>query len=188
MDECAFDLSLINNFEKVMTAEDMANFLREKHVTNIYETSTDHECFANFNAELVKDYWACRANPESYVKDGINARVVWELRKSAILWDFMDGEKDPWFFEAHKAAWGVKEIKEYRADIMRTKFVDYIDRDWQYFWVTRFGLKDWKDIRIDAELLFADGDPDKPDELGDPIRDLAWRLVPVDSYKPKIEV
>lgn len=169
MTECAFDLTLINDFSQPMTAIDMANLLREKQVKNIYETETDHECFANFNSELIKDYWAGRANPASYIREGMNARILWELRKSAILWQFMGDHTNAWFFEARQANQGVKEIKEYRASIMRTKFVDYIDKDWQYFWVVYLGVPNWKDIRIPAETLFADGDLDKPDEFGDPI-------------------
>ena len=47
---------------------------------------------------------------------------------------------------------------------------------------------EWRGIIIDGENFFEDADPSKPDQLGDPIRDLAWRIVPVDTYKPKIIV
>lgn len=69
----------------------------------------------------------------------------------------------------------------------RTTFLfKYKDKDWQYFWVLRFSQRDFIKIRIAAETLFADGDPNKPDELGDPVRDLANRIIPVLGYKPKL--
>lgn len=69
----------------------------------------------------------------------------------------------------------------------RTTFLfKYKDKDWQYFWVLRFSQRDFIKIRIAAETLFADWDPNKPDELGDPVRDLANRIIPVLGYNPKL--
>lgn len=109
---CAFNLDLIYDFSKELTAADSFKILHDYQIKNLYETEIDKESIANFNAELIDDYFEKRANFLSYLRPGLNARIAWELRKSAILWKFMEGDKDPWFFEAHKADWGVQEIKE----------------------------------------------------------------------------
>lgn len=185
MAECAFDLSVLRDFSKPhICGYDVVEALERLHVTNLM--TEDEEHFHEFCSELCEDYNEHRANFLAYTREGMNARAVWELRKSAILWDFMEGDKDPWFFLGHEAGKSAQEIKEYRSSILIQKFMDYEDHDWQYFWVLETAYsRDFAYEYFDMEMAFADRDEFKPDDLGDPHMDLAWRLVPVPDYEMK---
>lgn len=181
---CAFDLKAMQDYDGIMRGFEVVDHFKRLNIKNInWENEGRYQMFCSIFAD---DYNEHRANFLAYAKEGMNARVLWELRKSAILWDFMEGSKDPWFFEGHKEGWNKYQIKEYRSNVLGTKFRDYEDHDWQYFWVIDLWYgRDFAYDYFDPEMCFEDGDPYKIDDLGDPPRDLAWRIVPVRSYTPK---
>lgn len=189
MGECAFNLSKLRDFSRgQLCGYHVAEDVERLHISNIDYTEDDRENLEIFCAELCSDYNNGFANYEAWLRPRMDARIAWELRKSAILWEFMEGEKDPWFFLAHKASWNAEEIKEYRASILIQKFQDYCDLDWQYFWVMRMakGLPKWvADSYFDMEIIYQDRDELKPDQLGDPPHDLAWRLATNPDWEPK---
>lgn len=181
---CAFDIKKMTEYQGEMHGYDIVENLERLKIKNLMKS--DKEWYHTFCSELAYDYNERKANFLAYTREGMDARVLWELRKSAILWGFMEGDIDPWFFEGHKEGWGVFDIKAYRSRVLRTKFRDYDDHDWQYFWVldTAYG-RDYAREYFDAEMCFEDRDEFKVDDLGDPPRDLAWRLVPVSTYEMK---
>lgn len=168
--ECAFNIDLLHKFPKEsLCGYHVFNDIKKYKVSNLNYSDSDTESAEIFCSELCDDYNEHRANYKSFIWDGINARVMWELRKSAILWEFMEGDIDPWFFEAHKKNWDAYDIKHYRSSILSQKFVDYEDHDWQYFWVLRFakGIPKYvADDYFDMEKVYIDCDPYKADDLG----------------------
>lgn len=190
MNESAFKVELIGDFSRKYTVKDFYKAIFDLHITNVGGyAENDKSCYEAIAFHLYTDYERKICNAFSYLKDGLNARVLWELRKSAALWHYFEDGRFNWFYEEHLESWGVKEIKEYRSKILATKFEDYEDKDWQYFWPAKMsmGTEEAYNFMIDGEPIFADCDPLKPDELGDPIADNAWSVFPVKSYKPKLD-
>ena len=179
---CIFNLDTIHEFGSNLEGWQVLEKIRDFGITNLkLEEAGEHVLCS----ELCRDYNEHRANFMSYIRPGMDARVLWEWRKSAVLWNFMEGDKDPWFFKEQDESWGIRDIKDYRSRILATKFVDYEDHDWQYFWVLETAYN--RDVAyeyFDMEQAYLDGDPYKVDDLGDPPADLAWRLGVNPNYEP----
>ena len=180
---CIFDFNTIHTFGKDLHGYEVLEKIKEFGITNLKPGEAGEHIFCS---ELCQDYNDHKVNFMSYLRPGMDARLVWEWRKTAILWEFMEGDKDPWFFTPQDEFWGIKEIKDYRSRVLATKFVDYEDHDWQYFWVLHTGYGSaFAHGYFDMEIAYQDEDPYKVDDLGDPVRDLAWRLAVNPNWEPK---
>lgn len=118
---------------------------------------------------LYDDYRLQRANYEAYIEKGMNARILMELRKSAII-PLADKHAD--FYTKHKNCNTVQDIKELRTAYLKFVNTDYIDKDWQYYYMIKYTLgKKAKDIFIDYEDCYGDGDISKQTTVDDYAQD-----------------
>lgn len=159
-----FNVGLLQDYSQGTATAD--HLVEKFKLTNVWDSETDHSCTDMLNETFYRDFLLQRSNPLSYLREGMNARVAIELRKSSVL--TMD--KD--FFEGHLESWTWEEIKQYRSVQLEPHLMDYEDHDWQYYYAARISLPDSKftDFQIVFEECFADGDPNKPDDLWSVIR------------------
>lgn len=188
MAESAFNWELLGDFSQPYDHMFFYNLIEEYHITNLAPpTEYDHPARETLAYQLYWDYKVKLCNALGYIRDGMNARLLWELRKSGVLRNFM-GEENKYFFDNHLVTMNDQEIKKCRSKVLIQKFMDYEDHDWQYFWVLKRALtkEQQEDFEIVGEQLFADCDPLKSDDLGDPIRDFVWATAPIPIYTPII--
>ena len=108
---------------------------------------------------LYDDYRLQRANYEAYIEKGMDARVLMELRKSAIL---LLADKYNDFYTGHSECTTVDDIRQYRANYLKFLNIDYADLNWQYYYLVKYNLRGKaKDFLFDYEDCFDDGDPQK---------------------------
>lgn len=120
---------------------------------------------------LYRDYEMGRANYRGYISEGIDARLLMEVRKSMIL-NLAQEELN--FIGQHKDVNTIEEVKEHRTKFLQRFIPDFTGEDWQLYMVMKYT---WKakaiDIDLDFESCFEDGD---------------WRKqVNVDSYIMRID-
>lgn len=166
----SFDVKLLHDFTEDNI--EMRDMVQKYKLSNVWDSEDDHSAIDKLNETFYRDYACKLANPKSYLKEGMDARLAVELRKSSVLYI------DDYFFEAHLEGWTWEEIKLYRSEFLRPHFIDYEDHDWQYYWAAKFSMthEQFAFFEIVFEDCFADGDPDKPDDLGDPPMDFAARM------------
>lgn len=79
------DPKLVKKFTKKKTLNKVIKDLVEKYkITNIYDDEIGRCCWLIANA-LYNDYIIGRANYEAYIEVGMDARMLMELRKSAVF-------------------------------------------------------------------------------------------------------
>lgn len=188
MANSAFDLEKLGDYSQDYDHMFFYNLLYDMKIQNIRpRIGYDNEAYEEIAFQLYHDYKTKACNALGYLKEGMDARLLWELRKSGVLLWFMEHHLE--FFHGHLDTFTWQEVKEYRSKFLAQCYVDYEDHDWQYFWVIKNALvKEQRDqFLIPGEDLFADGDPNKPDDLGDPIKDAVWYNAPPWIYVPKIQ-
>lgn len=153
------NINKLYDYSKDKTFAEVKNDIVKKFkIKNIAEDSDEESLYYICDA-LHEDYIQQRANYEAYIEEGMDARLLMELRKSAIIPmhpDLYD------FYDKHKECKTVEDIKSLRANYFKFINSDYADLDWQYHLLihTFLGYKA-KDLIFDYEICFADGDPDK---------------------------
>lgn len=112
-----------------------------------------------------------RANFRAYVEKGMNARLMMELRKSAIV---PLSEESYYFYTNHCTCETVEDIKKLRKEFIERFDPGYLDMDWQLWWVLVQCLgRRGKDLYIDFENDFSDG----VIVTGDPIKSYKDEMV-----------
>lgn len=151
---------IVKAFKKGLDIEDIYIDLRDTyHIKNIREDD-DIDEFRAFLAEvLASDCKFQRSYYKSYIEAGMDARLLMELRNSSLLAAVGDE-----FLAGHKKCETQAEVREYRADYLRRYNRDYLDLDWQLYFVAR-GLTGKSHgceyIDVCFEDCFADGDLSK---------------------------
>lgn len=149
------DSKLRTDFSKVeqLTIDTVANELNSVYkVKNILD---DGDAIYEIAYELLDDIKSHRANYKSYIEVGMDVRVLMELRKSAIL--PMCKELD-YFYGLHSKCDTVQQIKEVRRNFIHSMCEPYKDLDWQYYFYIKYFLgKQVKEMRIDFESCYEDG-------------------------------
>ena len=103
-----------------------------KDITKIYKLKNiDYEYEDAMNViinTLLDDYDKCRINYKAFIEKGMDARVLFELRKNAYI-KYPDMKK---YCEGHKNLNTIDEIKQYRIEKISEYYDGYADLDWQY--------------------------------------------------------
>lgn len=153
------DTTKLRDYSKPKTYMDIEKDIVDKYkITNI-DDDYDQESLYYICTALYDDYRLERANYESYIEVGMNARMLMELRKSAII-PMADNLFD--FYHKHKTCETWQEVKELRSEYFKFLCSDYEDLNWQYYVLVMhyLGYK-LKGLYFDLEECFADGDPSK---------------------------
>ena len=153
------DTSKLRDFKKRKTYEMVEEDVRVKYgITNIEDDFEEEALYYICNA-LYEDYITQRANYEAYIEKGMNARMLMELRKSAVI---PKAENLYDFYEMHHSCNNWQDVKGLRAEYFKFLNEDYADLNWQYYILvcTYLGYKA-KDFYFDYEECYADGDPSK---------------------------
>lgn len=143
----------IKDFSKKKSFKRIEKDLVEKYkITNINDDWG--ESLYYITEALRQDYENHWANYEGYIEEGMNARVLMELRKSAIL------PIDPeWreFYTGHCTLETVQEIKKYRAEKLKVLHPEYKDLDWQYYYLLKYFKRMTDDFMMCFEECYVDG-------------------------------
>lgn len=120
------------------------------------------------------DYNFGMANFEAYIQPGMDARLFFELRKSALL-PFGDGE----FYSLHGVCRTVSDVRDLRIRYMKRYLAGYEDWDWQYNILIRYiwGSERTKNWSFNFEWVFGDRDMAKQTYMEDYPQDFARYLM-----------
>ena len=160
------DYDKLYDFSEHLTFEDISADFDKYHIHNIAAENGssfnyDYEEFRYYLEEaLYDDYEQGLINYRAYIEDGMDARFMMELRKSALL--RVRGEGLIGFYAAHSECETVDDVKALRMKWLHFLHDDYRDSDWQVYMLIRYcwGRKCTK-LLIDFEECFNDGDPSK---------------------------
>lgn len=149
------DTKKLRDFSEYIDFDIVENDIRK--VYNIQNICDDEdESLTYIINELIADYDLGRANYRAYIEKDMDARMLMEVRKSAVipmseeLYDFYDG---------HKPCKTPAEVKEFRRKYLKFLTSDYEDLNWQYYLLIKHYLRSAsKGFVFDFESCFADGD------------------------------
>lgn len=145
---------LIKDFSKKKKFVNVYNDLKYRYrIVNVLNDDA-LVCIAK---TLYKDYKVQRCNYEAYIEEGMDARLLMELRKSAVFF-IADGD-DTYFYTGLKDCNTWQEVRQFRINFFKRINQDYEELDWQYYFlVIKLCGKYSKDFVFDFEDCFADGD------------------------------
>lgn len=147
------DFSLGKSVTVDTVAEEFRNIYK---ITNIGTIDFEFQCIC---WQLADDYANERANYKTYIEKGMNARLLMELRNSAIL---PLGEQYNYFYTDHCKFNTPEEIRAYRDKFISSMVEEYVGEEWQYYVLLRMLWgRSGSHIAIDFEPCFADGE-DRP--------------------------
>ena len=147
---------ILRQFDKSITESDIIKDLTINYdIQNIYRDCDGDLEYVIYLADALKeDIDMERANYKAYIEKGMNARILMELRKTAIL---PIAESDYLFYKEHCKCETVDDIKNKRIQYLKQKNSDYDDADWQYYAVCRWYLRRKSvDIYFNMEYCYAD--------------------------------
>ncbi len=158
------DVKILHDFKKQKTLDDVITDIMDIYkIQNI--SNDDNESVYYICKALYDDYAMQRANYTSYIEKEMDARVLMELRKSAVLpmdIDLYD------FYSKHCECENQADIKQFRTQYLKFLNEDYADLDWQYYYLVKNTLKrKSKGFFFDYETCFADGDYKKQSSIED---------------------
>ena len=150
------DINLVRDFSKNFVIEDIILDLKDNYkITNIM----DDESIVYLSEALFDDYQLKRANYKSYIEWGMDARLLMELRKSAILPANLEFESNFYTDLASLNTW--REVRKYRETYFQRINGEYTETiAWHYYYLAMFhlGRNKNKGLFYDYESCFADGD------------------------------
>ena len=108
--------SLVKDFSKKKEFTDVCNDIENKYkITNILDDDGES---AYYLAEvLFDDYEVKRCNYEAYIEEGMDARMLMELRKSAVFF-IADGD-DTYFYTGLKDCNTWQEVRQFRINFFK---------------------------------------------------------------------
>lgn len=160
----------VYEFNEEVSVGSISNELKERGITNIFDDG-DGEALWELSKALYTDYILKRSNYKAFIEDGMNIRMLMELRKSALL---PFGESNRYVYEEHRNAETVEDVKNIRINFFSPANPDYKDEDWQYMTLVIHCLRPCgmaKDLYISYEDCYADGDLSKQKSFIDYRRD-----------------
>lgn len=177
------DINILRDYSKPLTLDDVYNDVENIYnITNIFDDE-DYECLTAICNALYTDYTVQRANYHAYIERGMNARMLMELRKSAVI--PMDEELFD-FYTKHSSCETYTDVKNFRSDYLKFLCSDYQDLNWQYHYLILHYLRGKaKDFFFDYEICFADGDPSKQTDRTDYDREFFNAHMPTRLWKEK---
>lgn len=162
------DLNLYRDFSESVTFESVWLDLQDRyHIRNIRQDG--RESIDWLSMVLYRDYKYRLANYKSYIEPGMNARMMMELRNTAIFPIKIDKS----FFSGVGYCDTPMEVVNYRAVEINKILETYHEEPWQYYFIVCSRMK--PEVReffqCDFEACYADGDPDKQLEYSDYVND-----------------
>lgn len=135
------DLAKLYDFSEDLTFDDVSADFGKYHIHNIAGETTyemdfdfDYEEYRYYLEEaLWDDYKTRRINYRAYLEDGMDARIMMELRKSALL----RIDDCPSFYSKHSECETVDDIKSLRLKYLKSLSEDYEEFDWQLYMLIR---------------------------------------------------
>lgn len=151
------DINKVEDFSKKKGFYDIKKDITEKyHITNIKEDTVFNEYLTYICDALYTDYDRKIANYEAYIEEGMNARMLMELQKSAVI---PINEKFDYFYAQHNDCETIEDVIDRRVELIRIFNEEYQNLDWQYYFLIKHTLaKDSIGFRFDFEECYADGD------------------------------
>lgn len=160
------DIDKLRDFSEGVTYRGIWNDLfGEGGLTNVYDSEDAQSELVDV---LLWDYERGFANYKAYFEPGMDARVLMELRKSAIL--PFTGELNE-FYALHDQCRTADDIKAVRVKYLSPVFVQYEDIPWQYYMVVRYFRGEMRGFVFDFEWCFEDRDMRKQTEVSQYCRD-----------------
>lgn len=150
------DISSLRTFKAKKSIESIEYDLTSKYsIKNIIQDDFGEYVYS-IASSLYLDYKNEVANYESCIEYGMDARLLMELRKSAVI--LFTSELDD-FYTGHNICNTAKEVKEYRKKYLHKLNSDYLDLDWQYYFLIRHNLgRKSINFIFDFEECYEDGD------------------------------
>ena len=170
------DFNKIRDFSKPLTYKEVKNDIVNVYkITNILDDFEGEALYCICEA-LLDDYNIGRCNYKSYIEKGIDARLLMELRKSAVFYfpDRLD------FYTGHAKCNTWREVRQFRKEYISSYYRGYSELGVDYYYFSIFALKDLsKGYLFDYEYCFADGDGSLTTDIEDYKN--AW----VNAFMPK---
>ena len=150
------DVSIFRKFKEPIEYTDVMDDVINKY--KISNLSKDDECIDILVSALFWDYYFKKANYKSYIEPGMNARLLMELRNTA-----MTPEMPLTYYWNVSECETPKQVIAYRAREINKKIPVYHEEPWQfYFYVLSRQEGEYRDYwRSDFEMCYADGDLSK---------------------------
>lgn len=149
---------LVHDCRKKITYQEVEDDVRKFGITNILDDE-DEDSLYDICEALYQDYTIRNTNYKAYIEKGMNARILMELRKSALL-PFTYQENADKFFKPFDNCKTVEDVKKVRRYLIKQLNPDYEDLGWQYYYLSRMilGTDKLEDYYFDLEQCFADRD------------------------------
>lgn len=159
------DYKILYDFSDAeVSSETIFSDLRDVYkITNIGGYNEDDKFIhtADVADELYDDYFYKRANYRAYIEEGMNLRMLAELRKSALI-KVAGKQLYPDFYMAHNNCETVKQVSDTRVKFLKFLNADYIDMEWQTYYIIRRCWGTTTDnILLNFEYIYEDGDRSK---------------------------
>ena len=124
------DPDIVKDFSNIPEyLDDVINDLKALKLKNIVE---DDRVYLELADLLHDDLIHGFANYKGYVEEGMDLRFLAELRKSAII-----PTTNREFFAKHSTCETIIDVKAWRTEVLDRCFWEYVDFDWQLYWVIR---------------------------------------------------
>jgi hypothetical protein len=170
----------LRDFSEEMTMDTVIDDLVKNYtIKNICDDDGESVCY--LAEALLEDYTTSKANYKAYIEKDMDARLLMEIRKSAVI---PFGEQFTDFYEKHSTLKTAKEVKEFRTQYIHAMNDDYIEKNWQYYYLIKFFWKGRaKYFCFDFESCFADGDWRKQTNPEDYQEEMLYdRRIPDDAF------
>lgn len=158
------DIEKLHIFNKKITVQDiLVDIMDNYKLTNVEDrldfedkVYEDIENWYYIAEALQSDIELERANYKAYIEKNMDARLLMELRKSAIL---PMGKELYDFYGLHSKCETAEDVKNLRIKYLHFVNEDYRDDDWQYYMLTKYFLRKKSiDLVFNFEVCFRDCD------------------------------
>lgn len=147
--EKVFDFSEKIDYDTIY--EDLTEVYKVKNLDYEYEDAVDL-----LICTLLDDYESKRVNYKAFIEDGIDARILFELRRNAFV-KMPDNITEAEYCREHNNCETIEQLKELRLKTIKRYAKEYEDYDWQYALLMKWiwGLK-IREFYFDFEVCFED--------------------------------
>lgn len=148
------DSGVVRDFREKVRYEDVYSDLHDVYkITNL--RWDDEGTAVHFPGQFYMDYVNRLANYKAYIEPDMDARLLMELRKNALI---LTGYTD--FYDRHAKCQTVGNVRKLRLDFIRGFCDEYEDAPWQYYLLIRniYGAKRTERFMFDFEVSYQDGD------------------------------
>lgn len=175
------DYKLVHDCTKPKAFSDVFSEIKTKYEIKNIKEDADWESLFYICRGLYEDYTKRNTNYEAYIEKGMDARLLMELRKSA-LFPFTDKKCEEEFFNAYRTCETVDDVKNVRISQVREKSEYYEDANWQYYYLMKlmYNEEQFDNFYFDVEICYKDGDSSKQTNVQDYINFVNNALFPYD--------